>query len=274
MDMLQFAHSPIRLFSNQLITMQASRGVYPLSEGEFTIGYDKIFQPFDVENDDLLARPVGSLLVEVQPFLLITSEDVIVFDTGLGFTMADGTMQIHNNLQKHGISASDVTKVLMSHLHKDHAGGMLQTTSTGARVPSFPNAAYYIYKPEADYAVENAGKSYHLEDFQEILDSPLVVWLEGTEGRINEQITFRHSGGHCPQHIVFLVEDEGESWFFGGDEAPQLKQMKMKYIAKYDFDGKRALALREQYAEEGRRNDWSFLFYHDIKAPVAKLNTA
>ncbi len=251
--------------------MQATRGIYPLSEGEFTIGHDKVFMPFDVETDILTERPKGSLLVEVQPFLLITSEDVILFDTGLGFSLADGTMQIHNNLQKHGISATDVTKVLMSHLHKDHAGGMLQTNAEHKRVPAFPNATYYIYKPEADYAVENAGKSYHLADFNEILHSQQVVWLEGTEGRVNEQITYRHSGGHCPQHIVFLVEDEGQSWFFGGDEAPQLKQMKVKYIAKYDFDGKRALALREQYAEEGRRSGWNFLFYHDIKDPVVVL---
>lgn len=252
--------------------MQATRGIYPLSEGEFTIGHDKIFIPFDVSKDILTERPTGSLLVEVQPFLLITSEDVILFDTGLGFSLADGTMQIHNNLQKHGLSAGDVTKVLMSHLHKDHAGGMLQSTTDGRRVAAFPNASYFIYKPEADYAVEHAGKSYHLDDFAELLHSPQVVWLEGTEGRINEQITYRHSGGHCPQHIVFLVEDGDDAWFFGGDEAPQLKQMKLKYIAKYDFDGKKALALREQYAGEGRRAGWNFLFYHDIKAPVAKLN--
>lgn len=252
--------------------MQATRGIYPLSEGEFTIGHDKVFVPFDVHTDELSSRPTGSLLVEVQPFLLITSEDVILFDTGLGFSMVDGTMQIHNNLQKHGIGAGDVTKVLMSHLHKDHAGGMLQDAANGRRIPAFPHATYYIYKPESEYAVAQAGKSYHLADFAEMLNSPQVVWLEGTEGRINEQITYRHSGGHCPQHIVFLVEDDGQSWFFGGDEAPQLKQLKMKYIAKYDFDGKRALALREQYAEEGKRSGWNFLFYHDIKSPVAKLD--
>lgn len=251
--------------------MQATRGIYPLSEGEFTIGHDKIFVPFDQDTDVLTSRPVGSLLVEVQPFLLITSEDVILFDTGLGFRLADGTMQVHANLQRHGLSAGDVTKVLMSHLHKDHAGGMLDTRSNAERVPAFPNATYFIYKAEADYAVANAGKSYHLEDFEGMLNAPNVVWLEGTEGRIDEQITFRHSGGHCPQHIVYLVEADGDAWFFGGDEAPQLKQMKLKYIAKYDFDGKRALALREQYAEEGRRAGWNFLFYHDIKSPVAKL---
>jgi glyoxylase-like metal-dependent hydrolase (beta-lactamase superfamily II) len=113
--------------------------------------------------------------------------------------------------------------------------------------------------------------SYHPDELEPLFSSGQVVWLEGVEGRINEHISFRHSGGHCPQHIVFLIEQGQDTAFFGGDEAPQLKQMKIKYVAKYDWDGKRAMMLREQYAEEGRRAGWQFLFYHDIAQPVARL---
>ena len=88
---------------------------------------------------------------------------------------------------------------------------------------------------------------------------------------IDDHISFRHSGGHCPEHIVYLIDDGVDKIFYGGDEAPQLKQMKMKYVAKYDYDGKKAMMLREEYAEEGRREGWQFLFYHDVKMPVARL---
>jgi hypothetical protein len=47
--------------------------------------------------------------------------------------------------------------------------------------------------------------------------------------------------------------------------------MKMRYVARYDFDGKKAMALREQYAEKGRAEGWQFLFYHDVKMPVSRL---
>jgi hypothetical protein len=89
---------------------------------------------------------------------------------------------------------------------------------------------------------------------------------------IDDYIKYTHSGAHCPEHIVFLVTDGADKIFFGGDEAPQLKQMKIKYVAKYDHDGKKAMALREQYAEQGRSEGWQFLFYHDIPKPIAKLN--
>jgi hypothetical protein len=60
----------------------------------------------------LLARPVGSLLVEIQPFVIITSNDILLLDTGLGFSEDDGQMQLHKNLAIAGINPADITKVL------------------------------------------------------------------------------------------------------------------------------------------------------------------
>src|SRR6185437_15292898 len=81
--------------------------IIPLSEGAFTIDKTKRFVPFDIRTDDLQQRPTGSLLVEVQPFAVVTSEDILVLDTGLGF-MKDGMLQIHRNLQQAGIDPSQV----------------------------------------------------------------------------------------------------------------------------------------------------------------------
>ena len=77
--------------------------IIPLSEGAFTIDATKKFIPFDLAKDDLQKRPTGSLLVEIQPFAVITTNDIIVIDTGLGFSTPDGTLQIHQNLLNNGI---------------------------------------------------------------------------------------------------------------------------------------------------------------------------
>src|SRR5687767_6097183 len=87
--------------------------VIPLSEGTFTVDKTKQFVPFDTGKDDLQQRSVGSLLVEIQPFVVVTSEDVLLLDTGLGFTNADGKLQIHQNLIDNGINPGEVTKVLL-----------------------------------------------------------------------------------------------------------------------------------------------------------------
>jgi glyoxylase-like metal-dependent hydrolase (beta-lactamase superfamily II) len=245
--------------------------IFPLSEGVFTVGHDKQFVPFHLGTDELNARPTGSLLVEVQPFLVVTDRDVIVLDTGLGFHNSDGVLQIHDNLREHGYEPGMVTKVLLTHLHKDHAGCLVFKDDRGPVKTTFPNADYYIYRPEADFALQTGLPSYHTEDIEPLLATTQVKWLEGEQGTIDGYIHFTHSGGHCPQHIVFLIDDGKDKIFFGGDEAPQLKQLKMKYVAKYDFDGKKAMTLRAQFAEKGRAEGWQFLFYHDVKTPVAKI---
>lgn len=244
--------------------------IYPLSEGVFTVGHDKQFVPFDTENDVLTDRPTGSLLVEIVPFLVVTSKDVLVLDTGLGYTK-DGTLQIHENIRKHGYEPKDVTKVLLSHLHKDHAGGVTYQDKNAVLKTTFPDAKYYVYRAEADFALEKGFPSFHIKDIDPLLTSGQVKWLEGESGTIDDYITFTHSGGHSPNHIVYLIEDGDDKIFFGGDEAPQLKQMKIKYVAKYDYDGKKAMQLREEYGIKGREEGWQFLFYHDVKTPVATL---
>lgn len=245
--------------------------IFPLSEGVFTVGHDKQFVPFNMASDELNDRPTGSLLVEIQPFLVVTAQDIIVFDTGLGFKNNNGELQIHDNLRHLGYEPAQVTKVLLSHLHKDHAGGLVYTDDNGLVKTTFPNAQYYIYRPEADFALAKGLPSYFIKDIEPLLATQQVEWLDGETGLIDGYIRFSHSGGHSPQHIVYLLDDGSDKIFFGGDEAPQLKQMKIKYIAKYDFDGKKAMHLREQYAAQGKAEDWQFLFYHDVKSAVARL---
>lgn len=245
--------------------------IFPLSEGIFTVGHDKVFFPFDPEKDELNSRSRGSLLVEVQPFLIVTEKDILLLDTGLGFPGTSGAMQLHQNIRLAGYQPEQVTKVLLSHLHKDHAGGVTWKNTNGVISPSLPNAAYYIYRPEAAEALAVGYPSYIPEELEPLFSSGQVSWLTEPQGVIDGYIHYEHSGGHSRQHIVFRIADQEENIFFGGDEAPQLKQMKMKYIAKYDFDGKKAMELREFYAAQGKREGWQFLFYHDIRTPVATI---
>ncbi|ANE52210.1 MBL fold metallo-hydrolase [Flavisolibacter tropicus] len=241
--------------------------VIPLSEGSFTIDKTKLFVPFDEQTDVLNERPIGSLLVEIQPFLVITSKDVLLLDAGLGYNTPDGKLQIHENIRAAGYEPGQVTKVLMSHLHKDHAGGVSNSRS---RVLNFPNATYYVQKRELDFALAKGLPSFLPEELEPLLNSPQVKFLNDDEGTIDDYITYWHTGAHSPNHQVFWIREEGETIFFGGDDAPQLQQMKVRYKTKYDFDPEKAMHLRKQWWEQGNKEGWQFLFYHDIKHATYK----
>jgi glyoxylase-like metal-dependent hydrolase (beta-lactamase superfamily II) len=245
--------------------------IYPLAEGTFTIGRDKVFVPFNEATDVLEDRPTGSLLVEVQPFLVVTPLDVIIIDTGLGFNMLNGKMQIYNNLEKVNVAPVSVTKVILSHLHKDHAGGVSYVNAMRERLLTFPNATYYIYQPEFDFALAANSLSYIGDELAFLATQKNVVFYTEPTGQLTPEIFHELSGGHCPHHQVIKIISEGKTVFFGGDEASQLKQLKIRYIAKYDFDGKLSASLRDKYAEAGKQGNWQFLFYHDVKTPISNL---
>lgn len=242
--------------------------IIPISEGAFTIDKTKVFIPFDVEEDNLQSRAVGSLLVEVQPFVVITKNDILLLDSGLGF-YKNRELQLHQNLIANGINPNSITKVLMSHLHKDHAGGVSKKDSLGNYSLAFPKAQYFIQQKELEYALDTGFPSYMAEELSILYNHPQVMQLNDN-GVINDYIDYEMTAGHSPYHQVFWIKENSDIIFFGGDDAPQLQQMKSKFVAKYDFDGKKCMQLRQQWWQEGRENGWTFLFYHDIKSPVVK----
>ncbi|SHF18008.1 Metallo-beta-lactamase superfamily protein [Cnuella takakiae] len=245
--------------------------IFPLSEGSFTIDKTKVFVPFDESEHQLTDRPTGSLLVEIQPFLVQTSKDLLLLDCGLGYNLPDGTLQLHDNIRKAGFQPEQVTKVLMSHLHKDHAGGIGNPQTgrfAGGHDLNLPNALYYVQQRELDYAWQTGGPSFLMDELEPLVHSPQVQFLHDDHGFIDGYIEYKHSGGHSPFHQVFWIREEGQTIFFGGDEAPQLSQMKVRYKTKYDFNPEKAMELRQQYWAQGGEEGWTFLFYHDIKNPV------
>jgi glyoxylase-like metal-dependent hydrolase (beta-lactamase superfamily II) len=242
--------------------------IIPLSEGSFTIDATKHFVPFDDQQHELNDRPTGSLLVEIQPFVVITSKDILLLDTGLGFEDTAHAMQLHSNLDKQGISPADVTRVLMTHLHKDHAGG-ISLTHDHSRL-SLPNATYFVQRRELELALKKGAPSFIPEEISALGTSSRVHFLEDDQGMIGDYISYQHTGAHSPHHQVFWIREGNETLFFGGDDAPQLQQMKVRYKTKYDFNPGLAMQLRQEWWQKGNEEGWTFLFYHDIKTPFFK----
>lgn len=187
--------------------------IIPLSEGSFSIDQTKRFIPFHPTKDNMSNRPAGSLLVEVQPFAVITEKDILLLDTGLGFSNTDGNLQIHQNLVNADINPMDITKVLMSHLHKDHAGGVgLENAVLNLYHVSFPNATYYVQKKELEYSFEKGLPSFIPKELEVLHQMDKLVLLEG-DGTIDHYIRYEWSGGHSPFHQVFWITENAETIF-------------------------------------------------------------
>jgi glyoxylase-like metal-dependent hydrolase (beta-lactamase superfamily II) len=243
--------------------------VIPLPEGTFTVDLSKKFLPFSPQTDNLSDRP-ASLVVDVVPFLIQSAGDCVVVDPGLGFQNADGEFMIHAAVQRHGISPDDVSIVLLSHLHKDHIGGIAYGKD-GAYNLMFPNATVFCQEKELGFAFSRReSSSFDFDKLEFLARSPRLKFLND-DGVLNAQIRCEVSGGHTPYHQVFLFTSDEEVWFFGGDVVPQPSQLIRRFAAKYDFDGKRSARLRREYAMRGAEGHWTFLFFHDARTPMARV---
>jgi glyoxylase-like metal-dependent hydrolase (beta-lactamase superfamily II) len=242
--------------------------IFALGEGSYSVDSTKKFIPFDPQTDQTKDRP-GSLFIHVNPFLVKTSSDLILFDSGLGYKDTRDELYLHQHIRNAGFDPDEVTLVLMSHLHYDHSGGLV-VEQNGKLTPAFPEAEHVVQDGEWQTALSGKSSSYHRDIF-EALQNKVKLTLTNGSGELKAGIKYELSGGHCQFHQVFWLEDKGEKCFYGGDELPEPEQLLRKFMAKYDFDGRKAMQLREEYGLKAAAEGWTCLFYHAKTNPAARV---
>ena len=233
--------------------------IFALGEGSYSVDSTKKFIPFNPATDHAKDRP-GSLFIHVNPFLIKTERDLIVLDSGLGYKDAQGELLLHQHIRAAGFAPGEVTLVLQSHLHYDHTGGLV-VERNGKLEPSFPQAIHVIQKGEWEYALSGKSSSYRIPIFETLQTGARIEFIEGA-GELRPGIHYELSGGHTQYHQTFLIEENGMKCFFGGDELPEPEQLLRKFAAKYDYDGRKAMQLRDEYGQKAAAENWICLFYH------------
>ncbi|RZJ78961.1 MAG: MBL fold metallo-hydrolase [Flavobacterium sp.] len=244
--------------------------VHTLHEGSYSVDASKKFVPFDPAIHQAKDRP-ASLFIHVQPFLVELNNSLILLDAGLGYSNEEGKLHLHENIRKAGFKPEDVEMVLMSHLHFDHSGGMVHDLD-GKMELSFPDATYVIQHGEWETAFSSSSSSYHTNIFDYLQRNAQLKFIEGS-GKLTDQISYEFTGAHCPNHQVFLIEDGDDKVFFGGDVLPEPEELIRKFIAKYDFDGRKAMELREEFGQRAVAENWKCLFYHSKSKSQAFIET-
>ncbi|WP_277115543.1 MBL fold metallo-hydrolase [Chryseobacterium sp.] len=241
--------------------------IIPLKEGNFSASKTKDFTLLTEENFD----KTGGIKMSVQPFLIITENDYILLDAGIGWKNESGKTVVSEILERENIRPEQITKLLLSHLHKDHIEGAVKLTENGFEA-AFPNAQIYIQKRELDFAVENKGNpSFDFDLLEKLIKLPNITWMNEDQGKITDEISYEVVGGHTPFMQVFWVRDNEETVFYGADDLPQASYLKYHLAYKSDFDGRKAMELRLRWEKEAKENNWKILLYHDLDQAVIEI---
>lgn len=186
------------------------------------------------------------------------------------------------SLNSLGLSDSDIDYVILSHLHFDHAGGLLPSFAeieAGNKGLLFPRAKYVVGK-EALARAENPhprDRASFIPDLAEKLRNSgrlMVVDGEHDSRLYPERIHFRYSEGHTPGHMHTVFQGEHHQVVFAGDLVPGTAWVHLPITMGYDRFAEKVIdekaALYQNIVPLG-----SWLFYtHDAKVAMSKVTTA
>ncbi|WP_412850615.1 MBL fold metallo-hydrolase [Chryseobacterium sp. PMSZPI] len=241
--------------------------IIPLKEGNFSASKTKDFTLLTEENFDTAT----GIKMSVQPFLIITQNDYILLDAGIGWKNENGKSVISEILEKENINPNQITKLLFSHLHKDHIEGAVISTENDFKA-TFPNAEIYIQRRELEFALEKQGNpSFDFDILEKLIQLPNIVWMNEDQGKITDEISYEVVGGHTPFMQVFWIKENQETVFYGADDLPQASYLKYHLAYKSDFDGRKAMELRLKWEKEAKENHWKILLYHDLDTAVIEM---
>jgi glyoxylase-like metal-dependent hydrolase (beta-lactamase superfamily II) len=214
--------------------------------------------------------------------LLISDTKKILIDTGMGNDWNEKLREIYEidfsensvdkSLNKLNLKTSDITDVILTHLHFDHTGGSLFRIGN-KYVPRFPNAKYYVRKRNFDWACNPSPKdigSYIKEKFYPLFEQGMINFLEN-EDHFDDEIEFIIVNGHTYGQQLVKISDSSNTVLFSGDLFPTSSHVRLPYIMGYDIEPLETVKEKKQVLEKAVEENWKLFFEHD---PFYALGTA
>lgn len=208
----------------------------------------------DLADADLKLPLQGS----INAFLINTGKKLILVDTGAGALYGDCCGKLLAHLRAAGYQPEQVDEILITHLHKDHAGG----------VPHFPNAVLRLSQAEADYWLTPANKAAAPEFLSTFFDAAqAAVAPYQAAGRfqpyrdfgpLEPGITALPAPGHTPGHAAYLVQSTSQQLLIWGDivHVAPIQLPHPAATVKYDSSASTAQLTRAQLLRQAAEQHW------------------
>jgi glyoxylase-like metal-dependent hydrolase (beta-lactamase superfamily II) len=217
----------------------------------------------------------------VTGFLVNTGKQLILVDTGSGTWFGGGTLgRLVGSLRSAGYTPEQVDRVLVTHLHSDHIGGL--TTQDGTRV--FLNAEVYVAKEDSDFWLSPEIAAKAPKDAQPFFQSAQAIaapyiqagkWrtFSGSEP-IVEGMQLVPLHGHTPGHTGYEFSSKGQKILFWGDtiHAQRVQLQDPNVTVVFDIDPAAAAATRNQLLPDLAREDIVIAGPHMLFPSLGRLH--
>jgi glyoxylase-like metal-dependent hydrolase (beta-lactamase superfamily II) len=258
--------------------------LYPIETGRFSLDGGAMFGIIPRPLWEKLNLPDERNRIELaaRALLLVGNGKKILIDNGNGSKFTPKQTDIYHldnsqhdllrSLTQLGVAPSDITDVILTHLHFDHAGGSTYRQD-GKLVPMFPNAAYWVQKAHWDNALAPTEKdrgSFMPDDFMPLMQEGLLHFIEG-EKEIFDDIRVIVTNGHTSAQQLPLISDGNRTLLYCCDLFPTASHIPLPYIMAYDCRPLITLEDKKKLLRRAVDEDWLLFFEHDPRTVCGKV---
>lgn len=231
--------------------------------------------PYAIWKDKIKTDELRRQKMELNLLLIVIDERRILIDTGLGNRLSDKQKEIYRpsdfalpaSLGELGYRDIDITDVIMTHLHFDHAGGIV-TNFGDHDALTFPKARYWIQRAEWEMAKNPDGlnkAAYAFEQQLSLLEAQGKLQLIEDELEIAPGIKCVKCGGHTVGSQYVEIESDAGFYIYAGDIIATKFHASLAITSAYDVCRKDTFKAKQEIYSRLKAKSGTLLLNHDTR---------
>jgi glyoxylase-like metal-dependent hydrolase (beta-lactamase superfamily II) len=209
--------------------------------------------------------------------LIVADNRRILIDCGIGDKQSEkffsnyflnGEDSLERSLAAQGFTTDDITDVILTHLHFDHAGGAIRwNTDRSGYIPTFKNATYHTSRQQWEWGTSPNNRekaSFLKENILPIGETGRLNLIEG-EVELFPGISVRIFNGHTDGQVIPLIRYGDKTLVYMADLLPSTAHIPLPYVMSYDTRPLITLTEKEAFMAEAAMKGYILFFEHDIQ---------
>ena len=224
----------------------------------------------ELDDDHRLLQALNCLIVE-------TSAGRVLIETGIGERVNDKVREMRKYsgkpiveaMEGAGFEPGSIDLVVMSHLHFDHAGGLLRADGSKA----FPKATIVAQRAEWEIALDDNSRivaSYDQPELRLVREWGEAGAVDG-ERELLPGVSVIRTGGHSKGHQAVLIRGANDTLAFFGDLGMRPWSANPRWITSFDDFPLDSVEVKGELFARAADEHWQIALSHEPFTPVGRL---